>query len=477
MACERKKLTAEIVKDIGIIHRYDEPRKYEIGNTGVTVDLQYQAWPSVIADENGVLYAFTSGRLWHIDPFGHTLMYKSYDNGMTWSEPIIANDTPMDDRDVGAVYLGNGKMLITYFRIAAQDLMADEQTVTTADGVVLKGTRPSTKDADGNYTFDYIRWQNRKYTTPEQVAAVFDYWSTMTEAELEGGCWSLLSEDYGKTWSAPRRTPVSSPHGPLLRKDGSLLYVGRGGYEGDGIYAAVSKDLGETWEYLATIHKNGTLLYCEPHAVELENGRLIVGIRVQGMSHNIGGNTYIGAGFSHDGEQIYGSQGTVFTIGDDLVPVHYDGEGQWQRNRTYYRIYQSISDDGGKTWTTPEMIKVEDPTGNLELTHGYPYGTPPHLLLLKSGEIVLTYSTREYDIGQRAIVSYDNGDTWDREIILCNKPYDPAPDGNGGRHYYHADIGYPATVATADGGLLSVYYQAYTGDRFCSFLYTKWFLK
>ena len=44
-------------------------------------------------------------------------------------------------------------------------------------------------------------------------------------------------------------------------------------------------------------------------------------------SYNIGGNTYIGAGFSHDGEQIYGSQGTVFTIGEDLVPVHYDGRG------------------------------------------------------------------------------------------------------------------------------------------------------
>jgi hypothetical protein len=40
-----------------------------------------------------------------------------------------------------------------------------------------------------------------------------------------------------------------------------------------------------------------------------------------------------------------------------------------------------------------------------------------------------------------------------------------------------ADIGYPATVETADGGLLSVYYQADTEDRFTSILYTKWFLK
>ena len=49
-----KKLNAEILTDIGIVHRYEAPRKYEIGETGVTIDLQYQAWPSVVSDENGV---------------------------------------------------------------------------------------------------------------------------------------------------------------------------------------------------------------------------------------------------------------------------------------------------------------------------------------------------------------------------------------------------------------------------------------
>lgn len=44
----------------------------------------YQGWPTVIKDENGVLYAVSSGhRLTHICPFGKTLMYKSYDNGET----------------------------------------------------------------------------------------------------------------------------------------------------------------------------------------------------------------------------------------------------------------------------------------------------------------------------------------------------------------------------------------------------------
>ena len=59
--------------------------------------------------------------------------------------------------------------------------------------------------------------------------------------------------------------------------------------------------------------------------------------------------------------------------------------------------------------------------------------------------------------------------------VLCNKPYDADP--NQTNKYKLGDVGNAATVKTADGNLLSVYYQAYTGDLYCSFLYTKWSLK
>ena len=84
-------------------------------------NFNYQGWPTVARDENGTLYAVASGfRAEHVCPFGKTVMYISKNNGNTWSSPIIINDTYMDDRDVGILYMGNGRMLITWFNHPAK---------------------------------------------------------------------------------------------------------------------------------------------------------------------------------------------------------------------------------------------------------------------------------------------------------------------------------------------------------------------
>ncbi len=399
-----EKLTPTIEINTGIINRFDIPNVYEIGNTGVTVNLQYHAWPSVTVDENGVLYAFASARLEHVDPFGHTVMYKSYDGGKTWSDPYVINDTPMDDRDVGVTYMGNGKMLITYFRIDTRSLLTAEQSVTTSDGVVLQG--------NGTYT----TWQKHKNIEQKHMDALMEYWSTLPASEHTSRSWCRISEDYGATWSEAITTPCSTPHGPILLDNGKLLYVGRGsvsGVGGDGIYAFLSSDGGYTWSFQAKIHENKDIAFCEPHVVELSNGRLYVAIRVQSDK----------------------------TIIPDT-----------------YRVYTCFSDDGGKTWTTPKM--VTDKNGK-EV-----YGTPPQLLQLDNGAIVMTYASRNgLDRGEYAIVSYDGGMTWDEEIRLSA--------WKGGT----SDIGYPATVHLGNGELVTVYYQAYEQDSYCSFLFTKWSLK
>ena len=74
----------------------------------------YQGWPSVCRDEDGVLYAVASSfRTEHICPFGKTAMYVSKNGGRTWTPPIVINDTYLDDRDAGIVYMGHGRMLVT----------------------------------------------------------------------------------------------------------------------------------------------------------------------------------------------------------------------------------------------------------------------------------------------------------------------------------------------------------------------------
>ncbi len=478
------KMKATILKDIDIVHRFETPHKYAIGNTGVTIDLRYQAWPSVITDEKGTVYAFISGRLQHIDPFGQTLMYTSNDNGETWSEPIIVNDTPMDDRDVGATYLGNGRIVITYFRIAAWDLIPNTITFTTADGVEVTGKKNPAKNDAGHYRDGYIAWMNEYHTTQEQRDAVIDYWKTMNYSELEGGNWCLVSEDYGKTWSAPRRTPVSSPHGMLQlkygEKSGQLLYVGRGygGIAGDAIYAYTSPDLGLTWEFLSVIGNGGKhILYCEPHAVELKNGRIVVAIRGQMWgSKTVDGVGYQAVGYDHDDKVLYrtfdeNGEEQCFVLDENNVPTPVTSIAP-KSNRTPHRTYYCHSDDHGKTWSEIKTVIANDPEG-LEITNGRIYGCPPHLLEMPNGAIVLTYASRSWNIGERAIISYDFGETWDKDIILCDKPR----DRDNGAGYLHGDIGYPATALMANGDLISVYYQAYTGDRYCSFLCTKWRLE
>ena len=160
----------------------------------------------------------------------------------------------------------------------------------------------------------------------------------------------------------------------------------------------------------ATVN-GGTLMFCEPHAIQLSNGTIALAIRVQSTDKTIVASTL--------------------------------------------RCYYCTSDDQGKTWTTPEVICAQD---GEEL-----FGTPPHLLEMKDGGLMMSYSRRAAPCGNRAIISYDCGKTWSQEIYL-SQTWNPED----------TDLGYPATVELEEGSFVTVYYQRYLLDSFPSFLYTKW---
>jgi sialidase-1 len=96
-------------------------------------------------------------------------------------------------------------------------------------------------------------------------------------------------------------------------------------------------------------------------------------------------------------------------------------------------LWQTYSDDNGTTWADPI------PTPML--------GFPPHLLVLADGRLLCTYGRRRAPFGQRAMVSTD-GITWThgKEITLR----DDAPNH---------DLGYPVSIETSPGKILTVYYQ------------------
>lgn len=297
----------------------------------------YQAWPTLARDEKGTLYAVASGfRVRHVCPFGKTVLYISHDAGRTWTPPVVINDTHLDDRDAGILYLGNGKLLISWFTRSAEEYQTPKY-----EALMAKAT-PAGKCAIQGAMEAY------RHLTPEQKKT---------------GSYVRLSRDYGVTWDAPCALPVTAPHGPAMCNDGSLVYLGSVhkpiGSPGDAdIRLYRSRDEGKNWDYVSTIAPPVWLAeretLCEPHIIQLPDGRLLGAVRVEG--------------------------------------------------RTPYTIATAYSVDDGKTWS------------DLVCTHVS--GAPPHLMRHSSGALICTFGRREPPYGQQAMVSHDLGQTWDELYLL-----------------------------------------------------------
>mgnify|MGYP002400568141 CR=1 FL=1 len=106
-----------------------------------------------------------------------------------------------------------------------------------------------------------------------------------------------------------------------------------------------------------------------------------------------------------------------------LAMIRNDGEGA--------RLYQSYSDDGGRTWTPPVPTKIP--------------GSPAHVTSLRSGNLLCTYRYEGYN-GYRAVLSWDKGKSWDldNEKILLD---DLLP----------GSLGYPTSMQLNDGTIFTLY--------------------
>ena len=316
---------------------------------------RYQAWPSICQDEGGVLYAAWSGlRAQHVCPFGKDLMSVSHDGGETWSCPTVINDTWLDDRDAGLTYLGNGKMILSYFCHPA------EVYRTIWRNWIVDDAEPQFKPLIEGFLESYASY------TPEQNRS---------------GSFIKISNDYGKSWDESIKTVVTAPHGVVKTISGRLLYLGnefpglpcRYGLslpthddnvpaeDQDRIFLYESFDDGKTWEKISKIDLDYlTKEYkklCEPHIVELPSGELIAAIRAEN-----------------------------------------------KEALSTFSIYFVSSGDGGKTWSRAwEFGRI---------------GSPPHLLLRKDGSVVVTYGRRRAPFGNRASISYDGCRTFGEEYIL-----------------------------------------------------------
>lgn len=328
----------------GIIHNYHADTCFK-----------YNGWPSVCCDDRGVLYAVASSmRMSHVDPTGKNCMWVSFNEGKTWSCPIVVNDSYFDDRDTGIVYLGNGKMLLSWFSLCYADF---------CDGIQ-----------------DYDWFDERDKCISAGFSAM---WKKLPEEVRKAGNGAFVktSDDYGMTWSDPIRVPVTAPHGPSLCKDGSIVYMGKQMLDdylaGDKIVVYTSHDDGKTWEYTGTVPEGKDITYKnmhEPHVVELPNGRLLGAIRAHERGIDPDNTIYVT--HSDDKGKTWSVPEILDQSTDGLPPhllVHSSGAVicSYACRTDGKRAERCVvSYDGGETWTEDYLINDRKNPNQNDL--GYP---------------------------------------------------------------------------------------------------------
>ena len=214
------------------------------------------------------------------------------------------------------------------------------------------------------------------------------YYRMVDGKEVRGHWWKIAtrcvrSKDRGKTWSKPIEIEgpwsyVSATSDSVLQRDDGVLLMPVYGWEHTGPWRSgvlFSRDQGQTWGDFVLIEEDtrrgGT---CEPALVKLPGGRILC------MTRN--------------------------------------------------KMAQSVSSDGGRTWSKPQTIPF--------------FGDAPGLLYTSKGLLLCAMRHK----GTSVIVSPDEGKTW--------------------RGAYRIDTvrgAYPSMCELADGTVFCVYYEEGPGSN------------
>jgi Neuraminidase (sialidase) len=308
-----------------------------------------------------------------------------------------------------------------------------------------------------------------------KLGTSFDTRAARSHIDTSGGNLSLISGDNGKTWSKTSNPLIDRK---WQTKDGRLVRAGADGW----VYVDASQE-----DELKKQHK--IIMKVRPGTIAYKGGAHFATSTDGGKSWQKEPIT-----IPDDCEGLMGYQfGIVTSKGVRLVAVY--GRRLNPDTPTGYskgEVYLLRSDDDGKSWkcypmypdgipntgtalneTTIEeaadgtivaMMRSapDDPAGYLReatskdggLTWTKPVttsisGFPAALLRLKDGRLLCAYGYRRYPMGIRAVLSRDNGKTWDTEHELIIRS-----DGLG----RPMDLGYPKLCQLPDGSIFCIYY-------------------
>ncbi len=249
-------------------------------------------------------------------------------------------------------------------------------------------------------------WLSESEKSEEAKALIATRISAITDEDEEKylGSTFRISYDNGQTFGEIFKSPITSPHGPIELNDGSILWVGTRfttttEHQPIEAYRVNLDGSMEKLGEIDAIEENGEgKMSCEPYAIELKDGTIICHIRVEYK----------------------------------------------------FTTYQSVSKDGGKTWSKPKKLLAD---------YG---GAPCHILEHSSGALISVYGYRSEPYSIKAMFSFDGGESWDINNIIATK------DSFGW------DLGYPSTVELKDGSLLTVFYGNAQKGGPAEIMQTKW---
>jgi hypothetical protein len=168
-------------------------------------------------------------------------------------------------------------------------------------------------------------------------------------------------------------------------------------------------------------------------AAELQNGELILPLSdvphyraVFVVRSNDGGQSWSAPRLAAEGtNQEFEEPAILICPSGKLVMV--------LRENVSRRLHQTQSEDGGLSWSPPRRLNIE--------------GYPAHLLLLRDGRLLLTYGWRQPDYGIRAVLSEDEGASWNSAETISIRGKLP-----------NRNLGYPSTIADGEDRLFTCYY-------------------
>ena len=289
------------------------------------------------------------------------------------------------------------------------------------------------------------------------------YRSNAPHISVKGELSVSWSDNDGKTWSSPlvvasgendHRNPamVELPNGEVL-----LAYCIMDGYDATGrkfmptvkgidprsakpLWMIRSRDHGATWsapeeiDGTRSLADQGEMLNVFGKMTVVPDGNILLSVYTTPRDHHTSLERILR---SNDSGHTWSLLSTLAKDVNETSILALPGNRVLAALRTNkeQELLMTHSVDGGKTWDTPVAVTASN-------EH------PGDLIQLKNGDLLLTFGERNAPHGAAAMLSHDEGKTWDpktRMVLADDAPL--------------FDCGYPSSVQLPDGRIVTVYYK------------------